>query len=115
MHELSLVFEIIRRVEEVAAENNVKKVVGLTLEVGEASGVVPLFIEEVYSAACEGTVLESSELKIEVIPAMALCTDCRRMFRYSQFDGKCPRCGKSDLPVCEGDTFMIKEISVPEQ
>lgn len=114
MHELSIVFEIIRRVEEVAAENDVKKVLGLTLEVGEASGVVPQFIEEVYSAACEGTVLEGSKLNIELIPAMALCTDCHRMFRYTKFDGKCPRCGRSDLPVCDGDTFLIKEISVPE-
>lgn len=114
MHELSLVFEIIRRVEEVAAENDVKKVVGLTLEVGEASGVVPQFIEEVYTPACEGTVLEGSKLRIELIPAMALCPDCRRMFQYSKFDGKCPRCGRADLPVCDGDTFLIKEIEVPE-
>lgn len=114
MHELSLVFEIIRRVEEVAAENGVNEVAELTLEIGEASGVVPMFIEEVYAAACEGTVLEGSKLNIDFVTAKGLCTDCRRMFPYTKFDGKCPRCGKENLPVCEGDRFLIKEITVPE-
>ena len=37
MHELGIVLNVIDRVEEIAKENNVKKVTKLTLEIGEVS------------------------------------------------------------------------------
>ena len=41
MHELGIVFHIIKSVERVAAENELEKVSAVVLELGEVSGVVP--------------------------------------------------------------------------
>lgn len=114
MHELGLVFQVIDRVTEVAAENHVTKIERLVLEIGAASYVVPMFIEEVYADACKGTVLEGSRLEIETIPAIGLCRDCRRQFDLMQFEGRCPRCGKQEFDVLSGKEFLIKEIVVPD-
>ena len=38
MHELGIVFHIIRSVEDVARENNLRRVSSVTLELGEVSG-----------------------------------------------------------------------------
>ena len=41
MHELGVVFNVIKRVEEVAEENDVAQVADVTIRLGEVSGVVP--------------------------------------------------------------------------
>jgi hydrogenase nickel incorporation protein HypA/HybF len=114
MHELGLVFEVIRRVEAVAAENRISRVQKVVLSIGEISYVVPMFIREVYAPACQGTVLEGSELEIETVPARGKCRACRRVFDIVKFEGACPHCGGKDYEVLSGDEFLIKEICVPE-
>lgn len=90
MHELGLVFEMIKRVETLAAECNITHVQKVVLAIGEISYVVPMFIREVYAPACEGTVLEGSELEIEAIPARGKCRECRRVYDLVKFNGVCP-------------------------
>lgn len=114
MHELGLVFEVIKRVETLAAEYNIDRVQKVVLAIGEISYVVPMFIREVYAPACEGTVLEGSELEIETIPARGKCLECRRVYDLVKFKGLCPHCGKKDYELLSGDEFLIKEIAVPE-
>ena len=46
MHELGIVFHIIRQVEEIAVSNKVNEVKKVTLEIGEVSGVVPSYLED---------------------------------------------------------------------
>ena len=114
MHELGLVFEVVRRVETLARENDSRHIQKVVLALGEISYVVPMFIEEVYAPACEGTVLEGSELEIETVPARGKCRQCRRIFDVVKFEGVCPHCGQKDYEVLSGDEFLIKEIVVPE-
>ena len=49
MHELGIVLNVIDRVEEIAKENNVKKVTKLTLEIGEVSSIVPSYFRTALS------------------------------------------------------------------
>ena len=46
MHELGIVFHIIRSVEKVAVENGLEKVSAVVLELGEVSGVVPDYLAD---------------------------------------------------------------------
>ena len=41
MHELGIVFHVIRTVERVGAENDLTRVAGVTLELGEVCGAIP--------------------------------------------------------------------------
>lgn len=49
MHELGIVLNVIDRVEDIAKENNVKKVTKLTLEIGEVSSIVPSYFRTALS------------------------------------------------------------------
>ena len=68
MHELGIMFNVVRSVEKVALENGVTKIDTLVLQVGQLSPVVPHYIEACYPAAVDGTMLENTKLKIEIVP-----------------------------------------------
>lgn len=45
MHELGIVFHIIDSLKEVGEENHLKQIAGVTLEVGEVSGVLEDYLQ----------------------------------------------------------------------
>ena len=45
MHELSLVMEVVRRVDAIAKSNNVSEVDTIVLQIGEIATVVPHFVQ----------------------------------------------------------------------
>lgn len=61
-------FNIVRSVESFAANNQVTKIDTLVLQVGEESPVVPHYLEACYPAAVDGTLMEETKLKIEIVP-----------------------------------------------
>lgn len=110
MHELGLMAEIVDKIEAVAKENNVTEIGTLVLNIGEYSGVVPEYVEECYPAVIEGTLLEKTELKINIIPGKALCRNCGKTFAIKGNEDRCPHCQSQNCKVIEGGEFIIKEI-----
>ena len=110
MHELGLMAEIVDKIEAVAKENNVTEIGTLVLNIGEYSGVVPEYVEECYPAVIEGTLLEKTELKINIIPGKALCGNCGKTFAIKGNEDRCPHCQSQNCKVIEGGEFLIKEI-----
>lgn len=110
MHELGVVIEIVKTVEKFAEKNGVTKVETLVLQIGELSSMIPKYIESCYPAAVDGTLLESTELKIEILPGNGMCRKCRKVFNLLKNEGKCPDCGTGEFRMLSGKEFMIKEI-----
>jgi hydrogenase nickel incorporation protein HypA/HybF len=73
MHELGIVYEIVKIVDEVVKENDIQKVEKIILEVGQLSMAIPRFLEECYPAAVDGTDYEETALEIEILTAKAQC------------------------------------------
>ena len=74
MHELGIVFHMIKTVERIAEENVLTSVSSVTLELGEVSGVVPHELTSCWNwAVAQTEVLKGAELRIETIPAVTLC------------------------------------------
>ena len=46
MHELGVVFHVIKKVEEVAAENNITEINSVTLQIGEVSTVIEQYLRK---------------------------------------------------------------------
>ena len=46
VHELGIVFHIIKSVEDIAAEARIGRVSAVTLELGEVSGIIPHYLED---------------------------------------------------------------------
>lgn len=110
MHELGVLIEIVKQVEVVATENEVDHIETLVLQIGELSSMVPQYMKKLYPVAVDGTVLEDSNLEIEIIPANGLCKNCRQVFHLLPEKGGCPSCGSRSFELLSGKEFMIKEI-----
>lgn len=110
MHEIGVLIEVVKSVERFAKENSVQKIKTLVLQIGELSSMVPQYMKTLYPAATEGTILEASELEIEILPANGLCRDCRKVFNLVKNNGVCPKCRTKNMEVLSGKEFYIKEI-----
>lgn len=110
MHELGVVLEVIRIVEQFAEENQVEKIERVVLQIGELSSMIPKYIEAIYPAAIDQTMLEGTQLQIEVLPANGRCSQCGKVFRLMDQDGICPKCQSTDCEMLGGKEFYIKEI-----
>ncbi|HPH96813.1 MAG TPA: hydrogenase maturation nickel metallochaperone HypA [Anaerolineaceae bacterium] len=110
MHELGIMFNVVRSVEQFARVNGVTQIDTLVLQIGELSPVVPHFIEACYPAAVDGTLLEKTHLKIEIIPGNVRCRLCGEVFNLPRQGKQCPKCAGSQWEVLSGKEFLIKEI-----
>jgi len=110
LHELGIVIKIVKTVEEFARKNNVTMIETLVLQVGELSSVVPRYIESCYPMAVEGTLLEKTSLKIEVIPGEVRCKKCGESYNLIASNQRCPQCQGETWELISGREFQIKEI-----
>ncbi|MDU5107667.1 MULTISPECIES: hydrogenase maturation nickel metallochaperone HypA [unclassified Clostridium] len=110
MHEIGVLFEVVKSVEKFAKANNVQKIDTLVLQIGELSSMIPKYMKNLYPASIEGTILEGSELEIEVLPANALCKDCNKVFNIILNKGTCPNCKSNNCEILSGKELYIKEI-----
>ena len=114
MHELGVVFYVVRDVKQVAEENDVKKVSAVTLEIGEVTGIVPEYLIDCWNwARKKEAVMEEATLKIEQIDAVTFCEDCGQEYPTVAHGKICPHCGSEKTWLQQGNEFLIKEIEVP--
>ena len=110
MHELGVVIEVIKTVEDIAMKNKLTKIDTLVLQIGELSSMIPKYIEACYPAAVDGTIMQETKLKIEILPGNAICKKCGKVFNLIQNSNKCPYCESKEWELLCGKEFMIKEI-----
>ena len=110
MHELGIVFHIIRSVEQVAADNELEKVNAVVLELGEVSGVIPDYLTDCWRwAAAKSELMSGSELKIETLPAVTHCDGCGRDYPTVAHGKTCPHCRSGSTWLLTGTEVNIKE------
>ncbi len=114
MHEIGVVRQVIRTVEDFAKENGIKKITGIVLDIGELSLVIPKYVDDIFKITVEGSILEGAELIMNTIPGMAECEECDEIFNVIEHEGYCPNCGSFEKEILSGKDFLIKEIHVPE-
>ncbi|MBQ8062217.1 MAG: hydrogenase maturation nickel metallochaperone HypA [Bacteroidales bacterium] len=115
MHELGIVFYIIRDVKKTAEENGVTRVSSVVMNIGEVSTVVPEYLTDCWRwAADKEPLLKGSELKINPIPAVTVCEDCKTEYDTVRFGKTCPSCGSTNTVLLRGNEVEIESITVPE-
>ena len=115
MHELGIVFQIVNTLEKVVEEENLPAIDTVVLQVGQLSGVIPIYLDECWPAATDKhTFFKDTKLKIEVIPGLGKCKNCGEVFNIIDNEGYCPKCNSFEKDILSGREFLIKEILVPE-
>ncbi|ERI91737.1 putative hydrogenase nickel insertion protein HypA [Clostridiales bacterium oral taxon 876 str. F0540] len=110
MHEIGVMIEVVKVVENFAKDNGVSKIEKLVLQIGELSSMVPRYIEACYPAAVDGTMLQDTKLEIEVMPGNGICKRCNKVFNIIENSSKCPHCKSEKWELLSGREFTIKEI-----
>ena len=113
MHELGIVFYIIRDVKQVAEENHVGHVSTVVMNIGEVSTVVPEYLTDCWRwAADREELLKGCELRVNTLPAVTWCDDCKQEYGTVRYGKKCPFCGSEHTWLLRGNEVEIKEIEV---
>lgn len=110
MHELGLIYQMVKTVDNVVAENHLSEVDKIVLQVGEMTDVVPNFLTEAWQVAKESTAYPNAKLELEIIKGTAKCLDCNFESEVKDFDLTCPKCNSPKLKLISGREFEIKEI-----
>ncbi|WP_019022603.1 MULTISPECIES: hydrogenase maturation nickel metallochaperone HypA [unclassified Thioalkalivibrio] len=65
MHEHSLMADLLRKIEQVAADNNAERVTRVRVWLGALSHITPEHFREHFEDGTRGTVAEGAELEVE--------------------------------------------------
>ncbi len=113
MHELGVVFYVVKDVKQVAEEHGVSRVSSVTIELGEVSAVIPEYLIDCWDwAKKKEPVMEDAILKVEKIDAVSFCQDCHCEYPTLSYAKICPNCGSRHTYLLRGNEFNIKEIEV---
>lgn len=73
MHELSVLYTIMKTVNGIAEKNQIKLVKFITLEVGTESSYVPVFLKKLFPVAVDQfSILQQATLNIIPVPGSGL-------------------------------------------
>lgn len=113
MHELGVVFYIIRDVKKVAEENRVNHIHSVTIELGEVSGVIFEQLEDCWKwAVTKHPIMTDCKLICEQIDAITYCENCQKEYPTVQYGKTCPYCQSNNTYLLKGNEVSIKEIEV---
>jgi len=111
MHELGILVHMTKTLKSLAVENQLSEIGGITLEVGEVSGIVPHFLTDCWEYyRKKEEILKDSELKIEITPAVTICENCKKTYPTVKYGKQCPYCESYETYLLEGNGCSIKEI-----
>ena len=111
MHELGVTFTVIKRVEEVAKENNVKHVSKVTLSLGEVSTVIKEQLIDCWNwAVSKEEGFQGCKLEIKMLDAVTWCDDCKSEYPTVAHGKTCPHCGSGNTWLLRGNEVEILEI-----
>lgn len=112
MHELGIIVHINKTLHEIAEENHLTEIESVTVEYGEVSTIVPEYLTDCWAYYRKKfPLIEKAELKMEVLPAVTFCEDCKQTYPTVQYGRECPYCKSGNTYLLEGNECNIKEIS----
>ena len=113
MHEMGIILHLAKSLEETAAEQDIQKILRVTLQVGEVSGIMTDYFTDCWNYFRKRhPVLETPELELETIPAVTFCGTCERTYPTVQYGRECPYCHSGETWLLRGNECIIKEIEV---
>lgn len=111
MHELGIVFHVIKMVEEVGEKNSLTSVARVGLALGEVSGVLPDYLQDCWKWAVQKSdLLRDSVLDVRRIDAVTVCNACGKTYGTLAHGKVCPHCGSADTVLLRGNEVELEEI-----
>jgi hydrogenase nickel incorporation protein HypA/HybF len=109
MHEISLVRNIFRTLEE-EFPVDMDRIRGIYLKAGLLSNVQPILMQNAFAAVLEDEPkYQQTSLHVEVLPILIHCDDCDKTTEVQQYKFVCS-CGKPSRNVVQGEELLISKV-----
>ncbi|MCZ7581896.1 MAG: hydrogenase maturation nickel metallochaperone HypA [Deltaproteobacteria bacterium] len=112
MHEITVAGELVRQIVGIMRREHVREIVSVSVSVGALSGVERGPLEFCFPVAAEGTVVNGARLRVHEVPVTWSCACCGGEWTPAEFDGRCARCGSSDVEIVRGRELTIDSLEV---
>lgn len=110
MHELPVVLDIVRVMDEEAKKKGLQKITQINLVIGELSSFVDESVQMYFEIVAKDSPCSGAQLVFEHRPAMLKCQRCGREFPHDK-SFVCPDCGgDSILQRGTGNEFYIRSF-----
>jgi hydrogenase nickel incorporation protein HypA/HybF len=113
MHELSIAMSLLDVITEtLIRQGETARVRGITIEIGELSGVVPSALETAFRGATRGTELAGCRLLVRRVPAAIWCETCQSERAAAATDLSCGVCSRRDTRLIRGRELDLVSLEM---
>ena len=112
MHEVSLVRNIFRTLENEFSEDELGKIKTVNLKVGVLSNIEPILMQNAFEAvtATDSPQYRDIKLAIETLPIEIFCEDCDKKSGIENYKFVCSHCGKPNNNIVQGMELLISNV-----
>jgi hydrogenase nickel incorporation protein HypA/HybF len=115
MHELGIAQSIMQIVLSEAERAKARKVLKVTIKVGELAGVLPDSLTFCFNLLAKSTIAEHASLTIEKIPIRGYCSECQREFSIADNRYWCTTCGNKHIELISGRELQIGQLEIEDE
>lgn len=115
MHEVSLMKNLLRTVENAASAEGGKHIQVIHLRIGEMSGVSIDALSFAFEVLSKGSIAEGGRLDFERVPLRARCRECGKEFHPEEFVFRCAGCGSPELDILSGREMEVDYILLDDE
>jgi hydrogenase nickel incorporation protein HypA/HybF len=112
MHELSVVANLFEILEEKVKEQNGKRIILVSLQIGVLAGIVPELLATAFDIYKKDTIAAEAELKINVVPFKVQCKECHKVMVKDDFTFICDDCSSTNLQTLEGTEMILEKMDI---
>ena len=112
--------QMVNEILKEAEKHNAKKITAVEVKIGELSFLNPEQIRFAFDILTEGTIMEKSTIKIEMVKATVECSSCNYHGPVKTLTGhtyhlvlpslQCPKCGKT-VKITKGRDLIIDKVA----
>ena len=112
MHEMAIAQGIVEIALQTARDHEAERILGIKVQIGRMTGVVPDSLRFCFDALTAGTLAEGAVLTIETPGFTIRCWDCGGRFAAEQFVAVCPECGSMSIEILSGRELRVEHVEV---
>ncbi|TLD87493.1 hydrogenase/urease nickel incorporation protein HypA [Helicobacter sp. MIT 05-5294] len=113
MHEFSIVSSLLESCEEIAQQNKAQKILTITLDIGERSGVNVALLKSAFEEFKCGSICEDSKLLIQESKVELTCEQCHQTSIPKELNyTRCPQCGSDQVKITKGNEMLLLRLEM---
>ena len=112
MHEQSIVESLLSLALENAGKANARKIISISLVVGDYTGVVEDAVNFYFSFLSKDTMAAGARINYRHVSGQLRCRDCDLLFPLQKHDYHCPKCKGKRMEIVGGRELYIENMEV---